>query len=335
MKKLKKNGIILAIITLVILFLVLKDDFGNIVGLLKSSNIWLILTAFSLEFLVLIFESLAFHQILKSYKDDYRYKSTFNLTLITKFFNGITPFSTGGQPMQVYYLNKDGFRLTKATNAIMQNFILYQTSLITIGIISILLNQKYNYFADSPLLRQLVTIGFLINTLVMVFLFIISFSNKFNKFFIERGIDFLTKIGIIKDKEKTKEKWIERCNDFHKGATFIKEHKNLCFKGFMYNILALICYYAIAYFVAKALSMDASILIIPSIVASSYVLIIGAFVPIPGASGGIEFGFLQFFGNFITGSILSATLLVWRAITYYIPMILGGIVMNLRKGETK
>ena len=186
---------------------------------------------------------------------------------------------------------------------------------------------------DSPILRKLVTLGFLVNTLVMIFVFIISFSNKFNQFFIEHGINFLTSLGLIKDKEKTKERWIERCNDFHQGATFIKEHKKLCIQGYCYNIIALLCHYAIAYFVAKALSMDASVLLIPSIVASSYVAIIGSFVPIPGASGGIEFGFLQFFGNFISGSLLSATLLVWRSITYYIPMILGAVVLNLRKDD--
>ena len=333
MKKLKKNGIILALITLIVLFLVLKDDFGSIIKLLYGSNPLFILIACLLQFLLIFFESLAFHQILKSYKEDYHFKSTYQLSVITKFFNGITPFSTGGQPMQVYYLNKDGFRITKATNAIMQNFILYQVSLITVGTLSLLLNQKYNYFMDSPILRKLVTLGFLVNTLVMIFVFIISFSNKFNQFFIEHGINFLTSLGLIKDKEKTKERWIERCNDFHQGATFIKEHKKLCIQGYCYNIIALLCHYAIAYFVAKALSMDASVLLIPSIVASSYVAIIGSFVPIPGASGGIEFGFLQFFGNFISGSLLSATLLVWRSITYYIPMILGAVVLNLRKDD--
>ena len=65
------------------------------------------------------------------------------------------------------------------------------------------------------------------------------------------------------------------------------------------------------------------------IVASSYVAIIGSFVPVPGASGGIEFGFLQFFGNFVGGSLLSAGLLIWRTFTYYLTMIVGALVLNL------
>ncbi len=331
MKNIKKNGIILSIITILVLVLVIKDDFSSILQLFQNANIFWIFLAVLMQAGLLFFETLAFHQILKSYKKNYLFRNTLKLDLITKFFNGITPFSTGGQPMQVYYLKKEGFRLTKATNAIMQNFILYQTALITVGLVALALNHHYNYFAQVPILKQLITIGFLLNTLVMVLLFVVSFSSSFNKFIIDKAIRLLHKIGIIKKKEETREKWLERCNDFHEGATYIKEHKLLCFKGYIYNILGLLCSYAIPFFIAKSMDSTATILLIPTIVATSYVNVMGAFVPIPGASGGIEYGFLQFFGNFISGSLLSATLLIWRTITYYIPMIVGAVVMNMRK----
>ena len=73
-----------------------------------------------------------------------------------------------------------------------------------------------------------------------------------------------------------------------------------------------------------------------AIVASAYTLIIGSFVPIPGGTGGIEYGFLRFFGTFNTGATLSAILLIWRFITYYLGMILGGILFSTeKKGEEK
>ena len=66
-----------------------------------------------------------------------------------------------------------------------------------------------------------------------------------------------------------------------------------------------------------------------TLTASAYVLLMGAFVPIPGASGGIEYGFLSFYSNFLTKSKVSVVLLIWRFITYYMPMIIGAIVFNL------
>lgn len=335
MKNIKKNGIILSIITILVLFLVLKDDFPNIIDLLSNANRKWLALALIMEVLCIIFESLSFHQVLKSYKNDYRFTKTLSLSLKSKFFNGITPFSTGGQPMQIYYLKKDGFRVTKATNAILQNFILYQASLITIGIIAIFLNAQNNYFVQSTILRQFVILGFLINTLVMVVLFIISFNNKFNKKIVEFIINILTKLKIEKNPEEAQKRWLERCNDFHEGATFIKNHKWLCLKGFIYNTLGLLLFYSVPFFVIKALNQTITLDFLIVLVATSYVAIMGSFVPIPGASGGIEFGYLQFFGNFITGSLLSASLLIWRALTYYIPMIVGAIMVNIRKDEKK
>ncbi len=329
MKKFKKDGIILVIITGIILFLVLKDDFYSIIDLFTHANFIWIFFAFFLQIIYFLFESLAFDQIIKSYDQNHSFFKTFKLNLVTKFFNGITPFSTGGQPMQVYFLKKEGFRVTKATNMIIQNFILYQLSLVSVGTIAISLNFFFHYFDRIPFLRYLVTCGFIINALVMLFSFLVSFSNRFNQRLLQVGIFLGTKVRLIKNREKTEEKWMERCNDFHQGATYIVNHKWLCFKGYLYNVLGLLVYYAIPYFIIKALGF--SIPFIPAIVASSYVLIIGSFVPIPGASGGIEYGFLQFFGNFVGGSILSATLLIWRTITYYLPMVVGAIILNLRK----
>ena len=56
-----------------------------------------------------------------------------------------------------------------------------------------------------------------------------------------------------------------------------------------------------------------------------------AFVPIPGASGGIEYGFIKFFGNFMPVVILNSLLITWRFITYYLGMILGGFLFSTEK----
>ena len=78
-----------------------------------------------------------------------------------------------------------------------------------------------------------------------------------------------------------------------------------------------------------------SLTIIDTLVSSAYVYLIGAFVPVPGASGGIEYGFSQFFGNFVEGSILPAMLIVWRFITYYLGVIVGAILFNIRERMKK
>ena len=141
----------------------------------------------------------------------------------------------------------------------------------------------------------------------------------------------LDKCHVIKDKDKILEKWEERIDDFHEGTGYLRSNKSLCFRTLLYNIAYLFLIYVMAYFVVIALNQGKvdNFTPVKSIVASAYVLIMGSFVPIPGASGGIEFGYFKFFGNFIKGSLLRASLLIWRTISYYVPMVIGGILFNI------
>lgn len=333
-KSIRKNAVILLIVLTVILWLVLKDDFGNIIDTLAKTDLRWIAFAVVFIFLYWILRSACLFMISREYSRKLTFKKVFQLTLITQFFNGITPFSSGGQPMEVYYLSKYGIKATKGTNIIVQNFIMYQMALIVHGIIAIVLNYNFRFFKEIEILRQLTTIGFVINTLVGIGLLFISFSTKFNKKIISLAIKLCHKLKLVKDIDKTIDNWSDKLNEFHESAELLKNKKILFFRGFIYNFSALAVLYVIPLFVIYGMgSFDINT--IEAITASAYVLIIGAFVPIPGGSGGIEYGFMQFFGNFITGPALSASLLVWRFLTYYFGIILGAISLSFFKGDVE
>jgi uncharacterized protein (TIRG00374 family) len=333
-KSIKKNAFLLLIVLAIILYFILKDDFSNIVKALINVDLkWIFLAIISIA-VYWILRALSLFIITKEYSKKLKFKRIFALTLITQFFNGITPFSSGGQPMEVYYLSKSGIRASKGSNIIIQNFIFYQTALILHGIIAICLNYRFRFFKEITLLKELTLIGFFINILVGIGLLIISFSAKFNRMVVKTLICFGHKIKLIKDKDASMHKWQDRLDEFHESGVLLAKNKKIFVKGVIYNFLALAILYSIPLFVIYSMG-NFDINVIETITASAYVLIIGAFVPIPGGSGGIEFGFMQFFGNFITGPLLSASLLVWRFITYYLGIIIGAITINFLKGDVK
>lgn len=334
LKSIKKNALLLLVVLLIILYFVLKDDFANIVNTLIKADLRWIFIAVIFIFVYWALRAMCLFIITKEYSKKIKFKQIFSLTLITQFFNGITPFSSGGQPMEIYYLSKSGIKATKGTNIILQNFILYQIALIIHGIIAISLNYHFHFFKEVAILKELTLLGFIINTLVGVGLIFISFSTKFNRTVIKLLIKIGHKIKIVKDKNKSLDNWTNRLEEFHESATLLTTKKSLCVKGFIYNFLALGVFYVIPLFVIYGMG-NLKINAVQAITSSAYVLIIGAFVPIPGGSGGIEYGFMQFFGNFVKGSTLSASLLVWRFITYYLGIILGAITINFYKGDVK
>ncbi len=330
MKK-KLNIIILILITIIVLYFSLKDDFFNIINQIIKMNIWYLLIAFVLIILFWVFRSYPMYTFCKKIKNDFKYRESFQLTLRTQFFNAVTPFSTGGQPYQIYYLKKTGIDYASSTGIVLENFIVYQIALVILGLVSLFANHMFSIFNKVPLLSKLIAIGFIMNTLVIVVMFVLAFTTKLNKFLISLAIKFLTKIHIVKDREKKIKNWEEKIDRFHNSASSLLKDKKMFISNILYNFLALCCIYLVPLFILYSMGDFSSFTPGIAIVTSAYVLIIGSFVPIPGGSGGLEFGFLQFYGNFVTGSKLKALMLVWRFITYYFGMVVGAISLNMRR----
>ena len=322
MKNLKKHSFILLLVTLLVLYLVLKDNFSQIMGLLLS-----------FIFLYWVFKSIAMYIVARHYSKSIKGFNIFKQIVITQFFNGITPFSTGGQPMQIYMLKKSNISLAKSTNIVMQDFMMYQVALVLYGIFAVVANYRFGFFESVPLLRRLVFLGFLVNTLVCLMVVILCFSKKTSKKIFDLCFKILSKIKFIKNPNEVREKWNNRLLEFQESADLFMRNKSLFLKGTILNILALTSYYIIPFFIILGMRDTTNMSVLNVIVSSAYTLVIGSFVPIPGGTGGIEYGFLKFFGNVNTGSTLSAMLLMWRFITYYLGMIIGGVMFSFYRGD--
>lgn len=330
LKNIKKNTIILLSITILVLYLVLKDNLKNIIKAISSMDYKYILIAILFFLFSIIIKAYVNYKTVAD-PQKISLKEAIKHNIITQFFNGITPFSTGGQPMEIYMLTQHNIKLSHATNITIQNFIFYQIALVIYGIVAITYNSIFHIFPNNPLLRRLVLIGFIVNILVAIGLFFITFSKKTTKKIMNITISLLAKIKIVKNKEKLILRLDDRLNEFHESAKELRKRKKLLIGGIFLNLISLTCLYIIPLFIVFGLHDYTSINILDTLTSSAYVLIMGAFVPIPGASGGIEYGFLKFFGNFLSSNIISAVLLIWRFITYYLGMILGALAFSLEK----
>lgn len=329
--KKKLNVIILIIITILVLYFSLKDNFEATINQIISMNVIYLILAFILLFIFWIFRSYPIYTFCKKINKKFKYSQAFQLTLRTQFFNAVTPFATGGQPYQIYYLKQCGIDYASSTSVVLESFIVYQIALVILGLVALFSNVVFHIFKENDLLQQLIALGFIINTLVIVVMFAVAFSKRMNKFLINLGIKLLTKLKIVKDKEKTLKKWDDNINNFHKGAKLLLKDKKVFILNILSNFIALCCLYLIPLYILYAMGNFSAFTAGTAIVTSAYIMIIGSFVPIPGATGGLEYGFVQFYGNFITGSKLSAMMLVWRFITYYFGMIIGAIALNIKK----
>lgn len=333
MKKYRTNIIILILISILIMYLIMKDNFYNIIVAIKNVDIKFLLIALIFMVLYILFQSMSLHLYLKSIKKDYKFKDTFILMCSAQFFNAITPFSSGGQPFQMYLLKKQGIKLTDSGNALIQNFFTYQLALIIMGTFSVFANSFFHIIPSTSLLKNIVLVGYIVNIVVLFLLFILGRAKKINTAFFNKIFDIIFKFKFIKNKDLLKEKANKKIDEFYNSSIYFKNNRFILIKSTFYNIVGLVFFYIIPLFIFYSIGKYYDLTIMDSLICASYTFFVGSFVPIPGGTGGLEYAFLEFFKNFSSKTIISVVMIMWRFTTYYLPMMLGSLAIIFFKGR--
>ena len=332
--ELKKRNLIFLGLFLVALigYVIWSTGWDTIVRMLKIANFGWLLIALLLMIVFWLLESSVFHLIVRCFHKKQRFRSSITTSMIGQLFNCITPFSSGGQPVQAYHMTKTGIPLGVSGSCLLIKFIIYQIVLTIYSIV--VLVAKWGYFSSQISgFGYLVFIGFLINTGVMFFLFAICFFKNLTQKIAFGVIRLLTKLKLLKKPDEITNRVAKELAEFHEGFLLLRKHLRMMITTFVLTALQLTVQFSIPYFLCLTFRVNT---LSPTLVicALSFVTMISSFVPLPGASGGAEYSFYTFFSSFFKDtSLINLILLLWRLLTFYLPIIVGlcVFVFALRK----
>ncbi|MEG0176462.1 lysylphosphatidylglycerol synthase transmembrane domain-containing protein [Anaerorhabdus sp.] len=327
------NITLVVLFTGLVLWLTLKDNYKEILEMILNANVgWLITVP-----LLAIFYQVIIGWILRKLTllSNPKYKLSQGVinAFVASFFHGVTPSASGGQFAQIYIFKKQGVRVSDSASILWMDFIIYQTTMVASVFILILLRFTYFYQHYSQFFL-LVLIGFLINGAIIVGLWALATFPKIYTWISTKGILIGVKLHIVKDKEKSLANLDIQLQRFASETKKLKGHRKTIVQVVIANFIRLLVYYSIPYFCALALNIPVDMNFLLDILAlSSFVSMINCFIPIPGASGGTEATFILMFST-IFGSVgASSIMLLWRFITYYFVMILGGLTFIYAKAK--
>lgn len=332
--ELKKRNLIFLGVFLVALvgYVIWSTGWDTIVRMLKIANFGWLLIALLLMIVFWLLESSVFHLIVRCFHKKQRFRSSITTSMIGQLFNCITPFSSGGQPVQAYHMTKTGIPLGVSGSCLLIKFIIYQIVLTIYSIVVLVV--KWGYFSSQISgFGYLVFIGFLINTGVMFFLFAICFFKNLTQKIAFGVIRLLTKLKLLKKPDEITNRVAKELAEFHEGFLLLRKHLRMMITTFVLTALQLTVQFSIPYFLCLTFRVN-TLSPILVICALSFVTMISSFVPLPGASGGAEYSFYTFFSSFFKDtSLINLILLLWRLLTFYLPIIVGlcVFVFALRK----
>lgn len=322
-----KKRIILNFILFIILFAITyyiifrKQNMSELLDNLRNVDPYFIAISFICMIIFYMCESLNVNNLLRVFGEKVPFLKSFNYTLIGAFYSSITPASSGGEPMQVYYMSKDNIKVSHSTLSVLIQLFCHLLSIVLMGIIAVI----FNHGVLDKRLFILFIIGLTFNAVVLSIYSIGIFSEKLTNKLIKL-IEKLLKIFKIKNVDKINKKIDKELDLFHKSSEFIKENKKEFIKAVIVAFIQIVINYSIPYFIYRSFGLnDYNILYVISLQAILYCTV--SCLPLPGTVGINESVFLILYSHIYSDSHIMDALILQRGITFYLFVFINLIVV--------
>ncbi len=280
----------------------------------------------------IFFESLKYAYLLKISTGKWRLKNSIKTMFLGKYYDGITPLGTGGQPFQIYYLHK---RNVPAGVATAVPLVKYIVTTFVFGLIAIvLLALTPAYFRDNEKIHSALSVSLMVVAWISLFfnlsipaiMIILSAFPKVGKKMIVGLVKLLSKMHIVKHRYSVTKKYVYEVAEYRNALKLLIQKWWMLIPLIFITLIESMLYITLPFF---AVISVAGVAPTWSLLVQIWCLAMVSFfsaslVPTPGNSGASETASSFVFAT-VTGieSVIGWVILSWRFSTFYLYIVVG------------
>ena len=333
-------GFLLLLICMAVYLVSTTLDITLIPMIMKLVNKKFIFIGFLIMVLYIILECTIINILIKTIqKTKVRFLAV-KIAMMGFYYNLVTPFASGSQPMQIYALNKYDINLSKSIAIVTNKTVLFQTVVTIYSAVIIFLNIEV-LKNELPSMLVLMSIGMVMNIVSLLGGMLIVLTPNTMKIIVKVIVNILYRLNIFKSLNKkihTINKFIDEYS--YSIKLFIKNKKALCL-SIILTIIQLTVFFSISYCVYKAFNLNGlSLFEVLSLQVFLYMSV--SPIPTPGNVGANEVAFLTIFANVFPGNIIGYSVFLYSIYVYYFLVVVCGLFtihthyhMNKRKNKNR
>ena len=274
------------------------------------------------------FETLAISYLVKQSTGRWQPGLSYKVAGIGRYYDSVTPMSSGGQPFQISYMKSRGMPLHTSLSIPLAKYEFHQMAWVVMSLICLIISWTNDNFSTFVSVTSI--IGFVIGFIILFVTVFLSVCKSLGKKIVVKILKLLHKIKLIKNYDKQYERITKYISDFQDVMKqFAKSPKD-------FIMMFLICFakltvnYSMPFFIVKLFmpGLEGS-MYMNLFVMSMLVDLSSSFFPLPGGTGLNEISFQAAFASVIgQGNILVLVLLVWRFFSYYIYLLQGLSILS-------
>ena len=258
--------------------------------------------------------------------EQYKLKSHFvgfRLAIMGFYYNLVTPFASGSQPIQIYVLNKYKVPLSKSTGIITNKTILYQVVITLYCSLFIFLNiNKLQY--DLKTVMPFVVLGLGVNLFTFIIAFLAILNTTKIKRWCHKFVAYLVKFKLFKFLKIKEDRIDTFIDEYTEAIKFFMKNKKLLIITVILTVIQIACYFSVAYWIYKAFNLNGySFIYLMTLQVYLYMAI--SPIPTPGNIGANELAFFTIFKRVFPQTLLGYAVFLYGGFMYYLILILSGI----------
>ena len=283
---------------------------------LGEAGIWYLLLALLCVGIILATETAKCSLILRFLGEPISLRGAFEVVVLGRYYDALMPTGGGGQPFQIYWLNRKGFSAGACAAMPAAYFITRQAASILLTLLTFLL------FRDpgNEAVRIAAYLGLFFCAVPPTAELLFSFQPKVTKTAAAWLIKAGCRLHLIRDYDKAIQKVFRSLSQFHSGISLIAREKKLLSLLLLLSLGCRIALCSLPFCVLRALGSQVPFL--STLAVTIYLYSAVTLIPTPGNSGVSEGAFYMIFTeNGISGVFWA--MLLWRLFCYYSFLFLG------------
>lgn len=325
--------IVVGIVLMVLVTVDMMDEIDSFESVIKNINIEYAIYALLAFLLIIIFDIFRYHIVAMSVVKKPKLLVSTKTAFIGRYYDNITPFSTGGQPMQIYYLHKKGCSGGQSSSIIVIKYFASMFAWLIVSFCFMVFNrQALGTVPESTakLFGWAAWVGWGFTALLPTFIILFVLAPKLTNKIVVGIITLGYKMKIVKDKEGVLNKAYKIVDDFRTSFKFMAKKPLKFIMLMLVCVLEQLAIYALPFFIMTALASNTvafnfeTLFLVMTL--NYYAAFSVVIIPTPGNSGFVEMAVLVAFSGVLPDATVFWVVFLWRFFAYYIFIIIGLII---------
>lgn len=326
-KKLFSVLFFFGILLLTLLYVFHDENLSQVQQYLSDVNLWYVIPAVGAVIAFILGESVIIYYLLHRLGADPSFRHCALFSFIGFFYSAITPSASGGQPMQVVAMRRDGIPGAVSTVVLAIVTVTYKLVLVLLGL-AVLVFRPEAIMRHLDNVEPLMYLGLVLNVAVIAFLVTAVFHPKAARSFLYWLLRVGSRFHVFRNPEKATAKIEETVLSYSSAAAFFKNNPRIIVHVFFITLVQRFCLFSVIWFTYLSFGLSGESAFV-TVMLYAMISVAVDMLPLPGGMGVSESLFLAIFETVFGEALVLPAMIVCRGISYYTQLLISAVMAGV------